>query len=164
MSLTDVAIDDETRLGPEGSGFQTMLEVVLPHFQIGVASVSVGIGEGGAFRRLSGAWGRRKYEHAGGAALASIPRVQFLVAEIALAVNSGARLRAGNNSQGSGGRSRGDARCAWREGECRGRVPGRCFAGDDSGRRLGVRTARRPGANFPRCAGGRRDGARRATC
>ena len=30
-----------------------------------------------------------KYEHAGGAMLASIPRVQFLVAEITLAVNSG---------------------------------------------------------------------------
>src|ERR1700739_5095614 len=38
MSLTDVAIDDAARLGPEGSGFQSMLEVVLPHFQIGVAS------------------------------------------------------------------------------------------------------------------------------
>ena len=43
MTLTDVSVDDETRLGPEGSGFQSMLEVVLPHFQIGVASVSVGI-------------------------------------------------------------------------------------------------------------------------
>ncbi len=88
MSLTDVAIDDATRLGPEGSGFQSMLEVVLPHFQIGVASVSIGLAKA-AHQIIVGRMGARKYEHAGGAALASIPRVQFLVAEITLAVNSG---------------------------------------------------------------------------
>lgn len=88
MTLTDVAIDDAARLGPEGSGFQSMLEVVLPHFQIGVASVSVGLAKA-AHQTIVGRMGERKYEHAGGAALASIPRVQFLVAEITLAVNSG---------------------------------------------------------------------------
>jgi len=88
MSLTDVAIDDDARLGPEGSGFQSMLEVVLPHFQIGVASVSMGLAKT-AHQTIVGRMGARKYEHTGGAALASIPRVQFLVAEIALAVNSG---------------------------------------------------------------------------
>ena len=87
MTLTDVAVDDETRLGPEGSGFQSMLEVVLPHFQIGVASVSVGIATA-AFQTIVAHVGARKYEHAGGAALASIPRVQFLVAEMALELNS----------------------------------------------------------------------------
>jgi alkylation response protein AidB-like acyl-CoA dehydrogenase len=88
MSLTDVAIDDGARLGPEGSGFQSMLEVVLPHFQIGVASVSMGIAKT-AHQTIVGRMGARKHEHAGGAALASIPRVQFLIAEIGLAVNSG---------------------------------------------------------------------------
>ena len=88
MSLTDVAIDDAARLGPEGSGFQSMLEVVLPHFQIGVASVSMGLAQA-ARQTIVGRMGARKYEHAGGAALSSIPRVQFLVAEITLAVNSG---------------------------------------------------------------------------
>jgi alkylation response protein AidB-like acyl-CoA dehydrogenase len=87
MTLTDVAIDDETRLGPEGSGFQSMLEVVLPHFQIGVASVSVGIATA-AFQIITARMSARKYEHAGGAALASIPRVQFLVAEMAVELNS----------------------------------------------------------------------------
>jgi alkylation response protein AidB-like acyl-CoA dehydrogenase len=87
MTLTDVAVDDETRLGPEGSGFQTMLEVVLPHFQIGVASVSVGIATA-AFQTITVRMGARKYEHAAGAALASIPRVQFLVAEMAIDLNS----------------------------------------------------------------------------
>jgi alkylation response protein AidB-like acyl-CoA dehydrogenase len=88
MSLEDVAIDDGTRLGEEGTGFQSMLEVVLPYFQIGVASVSVGLAKA-AQQAIVGRMGTRKYEHAGGAALASIPRVQYVVAEITLAVNSG---------------------------------------------------------------------------
>jgi alkylation response protein AidB-like acyl-CoA dehydrogenase len=88
MSLEEVAIDDATRLGEEGTGFQTMLEVVLPYFQIGVASVSVGIAKT-AQQAILGRMGARKYEHADGAALASIPRVQYVVAEITLAVNSG---------------------------------------------------------------------------
>jgi len=88
MSLKDVAIDDAARLGAEGTGFQSMLEVVLPHFQVGVASVSVGLAKA-AHQAIVARMGARKYEHAGGAALASIPRVQFLVAEITLAVNSG---------------------------------------------------------------------------
>ncbi|HXX43094.1 MAG TPA: acyl-CoA dehydrogenase family protein [Candidatus Acidoferrales bacterium] len=88
MSLKDVAIDDAARLGAEGSGFQSMLEVVLPNFQVGVASVSVGLAKA-AHQAIVARMGARKYEHAGGAALASIPRVQFLVAEITLAVNSG---------------------------------------------------------------------------
>jgi alkylation response protein AidB-like acyl-CoA dehydrogenase len=87
MTLEDVVPGDATRLGLEGSGFQTMMEVVLPHFQIGVASVSIGIAAA-AFERITARVGARKYEHAGGAALASIPRVQFLVAEMAIELNS----------------------------------------------------------------------------
>jgi alkylation response protein AidB-like acyl-CoA dehydrogenase len=87
MTLADVTIDDKARLGPEGTGFQTMLELVLPHFQIGVASVSAGIATA-AFQAITARVGARKYEHAGGASLASIPRVQFLVAEMAIELDS----------------------------------------------------------------------------
>ncbi len=87
MTLKDVAIEDDTRVGAEGTGFQSMLEVVLPHFQIGAASVSIGIATA-AFQAITARVGARKYEHAGGAALASIPRVQFLVAEMAIELNS----------------------------------------------------------------------------
>jgi alkylation response protein AidB-like acyl-CoA dehydrogenase len=87
MSLNEVVIHDDTRLGVEGSGFQTMLEVVLPHFQIGVASISLGIATA-AFQAIAARVGARKYEHAGGTVLASIPRVQFLVAEMAIELNS----------------------------------------------------------------------------
>ena len=83
MSLDDVALDDASLLGPEGTGFQTMMEVVLPHFQIGAASVSVGIATG-AFQAACAHVTARRYDHAGGAALATIPRVQFLTAEMAV--------------------------------------------------------------------------------
>jgi alkylation response protein AidB-like acyl-CoA dehydrogenase len=87
MTLAHVMIDDKTRLGAEATGFQTMLEVVLPHFQIGVASVSAGIATA-AFQVITARVGARKYEHAGGVSLASIPRVQFLVAEMAIELDS----------------------------------------------------------------------------
>jgi alkylation response protein AidB-like acyl-CoA dehydrogenase len=87
MKLEDAALEEENRLGNEGSGFQTMMEVVLPHFQVGVAAVSLGIATA-AFQASSAHVRARKYEHAGGAALAAIPRVQFLAAEMALELRS----------------------------------------------------------------------------
>ena len=87
MKLEDAPLKEENRLGSEGSGFQTMMEVVLPHFQVGVAAVSLGIATA-AFQAASAHVMTRKYEHAGGAALAAIPRVQFLAAEMALELRS----------------------------------------------------------------------------
>jgi alkylation response protein AidB-like acyl-CoA dehydrogenase len=82
-----VPLKEENRLGAEKTGFQTILEVVLPHFQIGVAAISLGIARG-AFERATEHVKSRKYDHAGGAALAAIPRVQFLEAEMALELRS----------------------------------------------------------------------------
>lgn len=87
MKLEDAELKEEDRLGSEGSGFQTMMEIVLPHFQVGVAAVSLGIATA-AFQAASKHVTARKYEHAGGATLAAIPRVQFLTAEIALELRS----------------------------------------------------------------------------
>jgi len=87
MKLEDVELEEEKRLGVEGSGFETMMKVVLPHFQVGVAAVSLGIATA-AFQAASAHVVARKYEHAGGAALAAIPRVQFLAAEMALELRS----------------------------------------------------------------------------
>jgi alkylation response protein AidB-like acyl-CoA dehydrogenase len=87
MNLQDVALEEEKRLGNEGSGFQTIMEVVLPHFQVGVAAVSLGIATA-AYEAASAHVVARKYEHAGGAALAAVPRVQFLAAEMALELRS----------------------------------------------------------------------------
>jgi alkylation response protein AidB-like acyl-CoA dehydrogenase len=87
MSLENVTVDDSELVGAAGTGFQTMLEVVLPHFQIGVASISLGIATA-AFQTITARMGARKYEQAGGAALATIPRVQFLEAEMAIELNA----------------------------------------------------------------------------
>jgi alkylation response protein AidB-like acyl-CoA dehydrogenase len=87
MKLDSVKLSEEDRLGNEGSGFQTMMEVVLPHFQVGVAAVSLGIASA-AFQAASAHVTSRKYEHAGGAALTAIPRVQFLAAEMTLELRS----------------------------------------------------------------------------
>jgi alkylation response protein AidB-like acyl-CoA dehydrogenase len=87
IKLEDVEVEEEMRLGSEGSGFQTMMQVVLPHFQVGVAAVSLGIAAA-AFQAASAHVVARKYEHAAGAALAAIPRVQFLAGEMALDLRS----------------------------------------------------------------------------
>jgi alkylation response protein AidB-like acyl-CoA dehydrogenase len=87
MKLEDVEVEAEKRLGSEGSGFQTIMEVVLPRFQVGMASVSLGIAAA-AFQAATAHVIARKYEHTGGTALAAIPRVQFLTAEMALELRS----------------------------------------------------------------------------
>jgi alkylation response protein AidB-like acyl-CoA dehydrogenase len=87
VTLDQVPLHDEYLLGAEGSGFQTLMEVALPHFQIGAASVSLGIAAA-AFRAATAHVGSRKYDHAGKAPLSSIPRVQFLAAEMALELRS----------------------------------------------------------------------------
>jgi alkylation response protein AidB-like acyl-CoA dehydrogenase len=83
MKFTDVALDAENRMGEKGTGFQTMLAVVLPYFQIASASVSLGLA-GAGFEWATAHVTGRKYEHTGGTALAQIPRVQFLEGEMAL--------------------------------------------------------------------------------
>jgi alkylation response protein AidB-like acyl-CoA dehydrogenase len=87
MKLDHVALAEESRLGEEGSGFPAMLEVVLPHFQVGIASVSLGLAAA-ALQIAKAHVLSRKYEQAGGASLAAIPRVQFLVAEMTLELNA----------------------------------------------------------------------------
>ena len=87
MRLEDVELKAENRLGSEGSGFPTMMEIVLPRFQVGMAAVSLGIA-GAAFQAATAHVAARKYEQAGGTALAAIPRVQFLTAEMALELRS----------------------------------------------------------------------------
>lgn len=85
IKLDEVVVDEEIRLGAEGSGFQTMLEVVLPHFQIGVAAICLGIAAS-ALQVATAHVSQRKYQHTG-ASLAAIPRVQFLVAEMVIELN-----------------------------------------------------------------------------
>jgi isovaleryl-CoA dehydrogenase len=87
LSLKSVVVSAENRLGAEQSGLEVLLQVVLPHFQIGSAAVSVGIA-GSAFERAVTHVTSRKYQHANQSALAQIPRVQYLVAEMAMELRS----------------------------------------------------------------------------
>jgi isovaleryl-CoA dehydrogenase len=83
LNLKGVVVSAENRLGAEKSGLEVLLQVVLPHFQIGSAAVSVGLA-GTAFERTVTHVTSRKYQHANQSALAQIPRVQYLVAEMAM--------------------------------------------------------------------------------
>lgn len=87
VKLVGVKLEPGERLGAQGSGFETMMQVVLPHFLVGVAAVSLGIA-GAAFQAATAHVTARKYEHANGANLAAIPRVQFLTAEMAMELRS----------------------------------------------------------------------------
>lgn len=87
MNIEKVLIPLENRLGEEKSGFNTMLQIVLPHFQIGSAAVSLGIA-GSAFQRTIDHVTARKYQHLNQLSLSEIPRVQFLVAEMAMELRS----------------------------------------------------------------------------
>lgn len=87
LELRSVHVDEELRLGAESTGFETMLQVVLPHFQIGSASVSLGMAEA-AFQRATAHLSSRKYQHLGGISMAEIPRAQFVVGEMALEIRS----------------------------------------------------------------------------
>lgn len=87
MKLQEVTIDEEARIGEESSGFQTMLQVVLPHFQIGSASVFLGMAEA-AFQGATAHLTSRKYEHLGGTSMAEIPRSQFITGEMVLELRS----------------------------------------------------------------------------
>jgi alkylation response protein AidB-like acyl-CoA dehydrogenase len=87
MTLQGVPVGPEARIGDESSGFATMLQVVLPHFQIGCASVALGMAEA-AFQKASAHVTARKYEHLGGTAMAELPRTQFIIGEMALELRS----------------------------------------------------------------------------
>ncbi len=132
-----------------------MMEVVLPHFQIGVASVSIGIA-GAAFEKITARVGARKYEHAGGAALASIPRVQFLVAEMAIELNSARAYLAETIRKALAGDPAAMIDVLGVKAKAAEACLERGVARDDARRRLGFRPARRAGAQLPRRAGGRR--------
>jgi len=87
LNLNQVLVPLQNRLGDEKSGFATMLEVVLPHFQTGCAAVSVGIANA-ALQRTIEHTTSRKYQHLNQSPLAQIPRVQFLIAEMTMELRS----------------------------------------------------------------------------
>jgi alkylation response protein AidB-like acyl-CoA dehydrogenase len=86
MRLADVPVPASERLSPEGEGFTTMLDVVLPWFQLGNASVSLGIAraalESTRVHLLSA-----RLEHLG-EPLASLPNLRARLAQMKIAVDT----------------------------------------------------------------------------
>ena len=83
LSLRNVVVQPEARLGGEKAGLEIMLKTVLPHFQIGSAAVSCGIASAALDLAVSHATSR-KYGHLEDSTLAQIPRVRFLIAEMTM--------------------------------------------------------------------------------
>ncbi|MGH2661279.1 MAG: acyl-CoA dehydrogenase family protein [Actinomycetota bacterium] len=82
----DSVIDGDLRLGSEGQGFQLMMDVVLPWFNLGNAAVSVGLASAaveGATRHVIGS----RLEHLG-QSLAEIPAVRARLARMRIALDA----------------------------------------------------------------------------
>lgn len=85
MKFRGCTIPASQMLGKPGDGLSLMLEVVLPVFSIGVASVNVGLAEAALQGSIQHATSRR-YEHTG-RSLAEIETIQHLIAEMKLSID-----------------------------------------------------------------------------
>ena len=87
MQLRDCRVKDDYRLTEEGEGLKMMLGVALPWFQVGSASVSLGIGESafaGAVKHTSTA----RLEHLGESLASAVPGIRARLARMKLALDS----------------------------------------------------------------------------
>jgi alkylation response protein AidB-like acyl-CoA dehydrogenase len=80
MALENCRLDPERALCPPGQGFPTMLEVVLPWFNLGSAAVSVGLAEA-ATRATQAHLTASRLEHLG-SRLADLPNLRARLAEM----------------------------------------------------------------------------------
>jgi isovaleryl-CoA dehydrogenase len=85
LELTDVAVDDDARVGAPGAGADLVFSVVAPCFLAGLAAVNVGIAAGALQAASEHAAGRR---YADGSVLAEAQGIQHLVADMDIAVRS----------------------------------------------------------------------------
>jgi alkylation response protein AidB-like acyl-CoA dehydrogenase len=80
MTLNNVRVPTSRELAPAGKGFDTMLGVVLPIFQLGNAAVAVGISEAATSSTAAHLTGS-KLEHMG-TNLASLPNLRARLAQM----------------------------------------------------------------------------------
>jgi alkylation response protein AidB-like acyl-CoA dehydrogenase len=80
MALEGVAIAPERALSADGKGFDTMIGVVLPWFQLGNAAISVGIAEAATQATIGHLTGKR-FEHLD-SKLADLPNLRARVAQM----------------------------------------------------------------------------------
>jgi alkylation response protein AidB-like acyl-CoA dehydrogenase len=81
MTIEACQVEDEDRVSAEGAGFRAMLEVVLPLFNVGSASVSLGIcrcAVGGVIAHLKSA----RFEHLGATIGEALPTLRARLASL----------------------------------------------------------------------------------
>ncbi|HEY2382427.1 MAG TPA: acyl-CoA dehydrogenase family protein [Terriglobia bacterium] len=83
----DCVVGEDARLTAEGGGFQAMMQIVLPWFQVGSAAVSLGIAKAAladATRHVSSA----RLEHLGESLAAAVPGVRARIAKMQLTLDA----------------------------------------------------------------------------
>ena len=80
ITAADVEVPKSYMLGPDGGGFDIMMGVVLPYFQLMNAACSLGIMESATSKTAAHAGGTR-YEHLG-SALADLPTIRAYIARM----------------------------------------------------------------------------------
>jgi len=87
MSIRDCHVAAEARLTEEGGGFQSMMQTVLPWFQIGSAAVSLGIAEAATAATVAHASSAR-FEHLKESLASSVPGIRARLAQMRIAIDS----------------------------------------------------------------------------
>jgi alkylation response protein AidB-like acyl-CoA dehydrogenase len=87
MSIRNCHVADGARLTNDGEGFKTMMEVVLPWFQIGSAAVSIGIAEA-AFAGTVAHTTTARFEHLNETLASGLPGIRARLARMRLAIDS----------------------------------------------------------------------------
>ena len=87
MSIRNCHVAADARLTEEGGGFQSMMEVVLPWFQIGSAAVSIGIAEA-AFAATVAHASSARFEHLKESLASGVPGIRARLAQMRIAVDS----------------------------------------------------------------------------
>jgi alkylation response protein AidB-like acyl-CoA dehydrogenase len=80
-------VEESMRLTDEGGGFNAMLQIVLPWFQIGSAAVSIGISEAALASSIQHVTTTR-LEHMGQSLAAAVPEIRARLARMQLEVDS----------------------------------------------------------------------------
>ena len=90
VTAEDVLVEEASRLGPDGGGFDIMMGTVLPYFSLMSAGFSVGLMEA-ATRRTAAHAGSVRHQHLG-TSLAEMPTVRAYVARMQVKTDSAAAL------------------------------------------------------------------------
>jgi alkylation response protein AidB-like acyl-CoA dehydrogenase len=87
MTIRDCHVDAQYRLTNEGEGFKSMMEIVLPWFQVGSAAVSIGIAEA-SFASAASHAGSASFEHLKESLASAVPGVRARLAQMRIAIDA----------------------------------------------------------------------------